>query len=97
MKTTLTHISRIRSRLMGSTGSRNLPIPSPKALLLALILGPAMLIASLPSRITPPTRAPTPSAQEIDEPAAIHKLGIVSDPSKWYHSIFGDSIEYNAY
>ena len=33
MKTTLTHIIRIRSRLMGSTGSRNLPIPSPKALL----------------------------------------------------------------
>ncbi len=45
MKTTLTHISRIGSQLMGSTGSRNLPIPSPKALLLALILGPALLIA----------------------------------------------------
>ena len=45
MKTTLTHISRISSRLMGSIGTRNLPIPSPKALLLALILGPAMLIA----------------------------------------------------
>ena len=45
MKTTLTYISRVGSRLMGSTGSRNLPIPSPKALLLALILGPAMLLA----------------------------------------------------
>ena len=45
MKTTLTHIRRIRSRLMGSTGSHNLPIPSPKALLIALILGPAMLMA----------------------------------------------------
>ena len=45
MKTTLTHISRISSRLLGSTGQRNLPIPSPKALLLALILGPAMLMA----------------------------------------------------
>ena len=42
MKTTLTQISRIRSRLMGSTGSHNLPIPSPKTLLLALILGPAI-------------------------------------------------------
>ena len=42
MKTTLTHISRISSRLMGSTGSRKIPIPSPKALLLALILGPAV-------------------------------------------------------
>ena len=45
MKTSLTHISRISSRLIGSTGSRNLPIPSPKALLIALILGPAMLMA----------------------------------------------------
>ena len=45
MKTTLTHISRISSRLMGSTGTRKIPIPSPKALLLALILGPAMLMA----------------------------------------------------
>ena len=44
MKTTLTQISKIRSRLMGSTGSRKIPIPSPKALLLALILGPAMLM-----------------------------------------------------
>ncbi len=45
MNTTLTRISRIRSRLIGSTGMRNLPVPSPKALLLVLILGPAMLIA----------------------------------------------------
>ena len=45
MKTTLTHISRISSRLIGSTGMRSIPVPSPKALLLALILGPAMLIA----------------------------------------------------
>ena len=45
MKTTLTHISRISSRLIGSTGTRSIPVPSPKALLLALILGPAMLIA----------------------------------------------------
>ena len=95
MKTTLTHISRIRSRLMGSTGSRNLPIPSPKALLLALILGPAMLmVLNSDYAAHASTHA---SAQEIDEPAAIHKLEIVSDPSKWYHSIFGDSIEYNAY
>ncbi len=45
MKTTLTLTSSIRSRLMGNTGRRNLPVPSPKALLLALILGPAMLMA----------------------------------------------------
>ena len=45
MKTTLTLISRIRSRLMSSIGQYSLPVPSPKALLLALILGPAMLIA----------------------------------------------------
>ena len=90
MKTTLTRISRIRSRLMGSTGSRNLPIPSPKALLLALILGPAMLMA-LHSFQNHAAHASThASAQAIDEPAAIHKLEIVSDPSKWYHSIFGD-------
>ena len=44
MKTTLTLISRISSRLIGSTGLRNLPVPSPKVLLLALILGPAMLM-----------------------------------------------------
>ena len=87
MKTTLTHISRISSRLMGSTGSRKIPIPSPKALLLALH-----------SFQNDAAHASThASAQEIDEPAAIHKLEIVSDPSKWYHSIFGDSIEYNAY
>ena len=45
MKNTLTRISRIRSRLMSSIGQYSLPIPSPKALLLALILGPAMLMA----------------------------------------------------
>ena len=45
MKTTLTLTSSIRSRLMGNTGRRKIPIPSPKALLLALILGPSMLIA----------------------------------------------------
>ena len=97
MKTTLTHISRISSRLMGSTGTRNLPIPSPKALLLALILGPALLIALHSFQNNAAHASTHASAQEIDEPAAIHKLEIVSDPSKWYHSIFGDSIEYNAY
>ena len=96
MKTTLTHISRIRSRLIGSTGSRNLPVPSPKALLLALILGPALLIALHSVRYYAAHASTHASAQEIDEPAAIHKLGIVPDPSKWYHSIFGDYIEYNA-
>ena len=45
MKTTLILISRIRSRLMSSIGQYSLPIPSPTALLLALILGPAMLMA----------------------------------------------------
>ena len=45
MKTTLTPTSSIRSRLMGNTGRRKIPIPSPKALLIALILGPAVLIA----------------------------------------------------
>ena len=45
MKTTLTLTSRIRSRLMSSIGQYSLPIPSPTALLLALILGPAMLMA----------------------------------------------------
>ena len=45
MKNTLTRISRIRSRLMSSIGQYSLPVPSPKALLLALILGPAMLMA----------------------------------------------------
>ena len=45
MKNTLTRISRIRSRLMSSIGQYSLPIPSPTALLLALILGPAMLMA----------------------------------------------------
>ena len=97
MKTTLTLISRISSRLIGSTGLRNLPVPSPKALLLALILGPAMLIA-LHSFQNHAAHANThASAPEIDEPAAIHKLEIASDPSKWYYSIFGDSIEYKAY
>ena len=97
MKTTLTHISRIRSRLIGSTGLHNLPVPSPKALLLALILGPAMLMVLNSVRYYAAHASTHASAQEIDEPAAIHKLGIISDPSKWYHSIFGDSIEYNAY
>ena len=93
MKNTLTHISRIRSRLMSSIGQYSLPIPSPKALLLALILGPAMLIA-LHSFQNHAAHASThASTQEVDEPAAIHKLEIVSDPSKWYYSIFGDSIE----
>ena len=45
MKNTLTRISRIRSRFMSSIGQYSLPIPSPTALLLALILGPAMLMA----------------------------------------------------
>ena len=74
-----------------------IPIPSPKALLLALILGPAMLMALHSFQNYAAHASTHASAQEIDEPAAIHKLGIVSDPSKWYHSIFGDSIEYNAY
>ena len=94
MKNTLTHISRIRSRLIGSTGMRNLPIPSPKALLLALILGPALLIAlhsfqNHAAYASTLTSAPA-SSQVSDEPAAIRNLDIVSDPSKWYYSIFGD-------
>ena len=89
MKTTLTLISRISSRLMSSIGQYSLPAPSPKALLLALILGPAMLIA-LHSFQNHAAHASThASAVEIDEPAAIHKLEIVSNPSKWYFSIFG--------
>ena len=46
MTTTHTHISRIKSRL--SAGLHILPIPSPTALLLSLVLGPAMLMALHP-------------------------------------------------
>ena len=97
MKTTLTHISRIGSRLMGSTGRRKIPIPSPKALLLALILGPALLLALHSFQQYTAHASTHPSTLETNEPAAIRNLEIVPDPSKWYHSIFGDSIEYNAY
>ncbi len=89
MKNTLTRISRIRSRFMSSIGQYSLPIPSPTALLLALILGPAMLIALHSFQNHAAHASALASTFKIDEPAAIHKLEIVSDPSKWYLSIFG--------
>ena len=45
MKTATAQISRITTRLSDGTALLNIRAPSPNTLLLALILGPALLIA----------------------------------------------------
>ncbi len=45
MKTATAQISRITTRLNGGTARISIHAPSPSALMLALILGPALLMA----------------------------------------------------